>query len=111
MSSMIERLIIQVRRDFPTKKFFIDWKRENSLAIRVLTKRSPYDAEKGFNRTFSNKCKDAGVAQQDKGLADISLTTNDCLIIECSVDTVNQPLNFSFETTRPLKVILPTILD
>lgn len=64
---------------------WIEWKREPYVFIRITLKKNPFDVEKGFNRTFSNKCKDSGILQQEKSLSDINLNTNDYFIIECMV--------------------------
>ena len=65
--------------------FGLEWKREPYLFLRITHKKNLYETEKGFNRTFSNKCIDFGISQQEKALADINLADNDYFIIECMV--------------------------
>jgi len=65
--------------------FELEWKREPYVFIRVTLKKNSFDIEKGFNRTFSNKCKDSGISGGEKNLAGISLLDNDYFIIECMV--------------------------
>jgi hypothetical protein len=66
----------------------IDWKREVHLDFRVTLKRGNFDVSKGFNRSFSNKCKDSGFLHQEKALVEINLSANDCFIIECAVGVI-----------------------
>jgi hypothetical protein len=76
-------------------------------------KKNNFDIEKGFNRTFSNKCKDSGIIQQEKGLADIDLNANDYFIIESLVINIATIVltEIRSEKTRLLRIIALNMLD
>jgi hypothetical protein len=71
-----------------------EWKREIHLDFRITLKKGPLDHDKGFNRTFSNKCRDTGFLLQEKLISEINLSGNDCFIIECAVEKEYQFLIF-----------------
>lgn len=76
-------------------------------------KKNNFDIEKGFNRVFSNKCKDSGIIQQEKGLADIDLNANDYFIIESLVIniTITVLTEIRSEKTRLLRIITQNMSD